>query len=132
MELARSVASFPVSELDSALIDYDVRRRGPMRTRTALGPALLDVFTGNEPDMRMLRQGLFNYWRSSSRARERSLALLATHETRSSRMLMEYASVFLHGLLGWKGAGMPRGEIPLALRNLAHRSLAYVRTVPSS
>ncbi|HEY8429021.1 MAG TPA: NAD(P)/FAD-dependent oxidoreductase, partial [Sandaracinaceae bacterium] len=40
-----------------ALARYERERRGPMRARARLGPALVEAFTSSAPEMRLLRHG---------------------------------------------------------------------------
>jgi len=86
-------------DVQQALTRYERGRRGPMRTRATLGPALVEALSSTSPEMELLRRGLFRYWRHSPRGRGASLGLLSTQEARGWVMLREYASVFAHALL---------------------------------
>ena len=86
------------ADVPAVLARYDRSRRGPMRTRVALGPALVDALTGDTPEMRLLRHGLFRYWGRSTRGRGISMGLLSTHRSSMTDMMWEYSNVCLHAL----------------------------------
>ena len=108
--------------IDKALKRYDALRTGPMRSRVALGPALVDAFTGESPEEKLLRYGLFRYWRRSSRGRARSMSLLATHDQSMRRMSAEYASVVAHSVTGIPRGVVPVMQVPQALAGLVKRT----------
>jgi len=86
-------------DIQQALARYQRGRRGPMRTRATLGPALVEALSSHAPEMELLRRGLFRYWSKSSRGRGASLGLLSTQEARGWVMLREYAAVCMHAVL---------------------------------
>lgn len=108
----------------AALERYAARRMGPMRTRAALGPALVDALEGDGADLRLLRAGLFRTWERSPAGRSASLALLSTHEPRPLVMAREYARVCLHALRAVGDGAVKKRELPAALFGLARRSAA--------
>jgi 2-polyprenyl-6-methoxyphenol hydroxylase-like FAD-dependent oxidoreductase len=85
-------------DIPLALALHTRRRRGPQRTRLALAHALYEVFCGQTPEMRLLRDGMHAYWRHSNKGRSVSIALLSTGERRLRVMLRELAQVILYGL----------------------------------
>lgn len=108
-----------------ALSAYDDSRKRPMRARAALGPALVEALSSQEPGMRLLRHGLFRYWDRSTRGRAASLGLLSTEESRPSVMAREYARVCFHALSGLpRGVLTPRQVVP-AIGMLVQRSATY-------
>lgn len=125
--LARALGpSFAAGEgVPKALVDYEKERRAPMRARMMLGPALVEALTSTSPEMRLLRQGLFRYWARSPRGRRSSIGLLSTHESRSSIVAREYASVCLHAFMGL-GELEPDEMLP-AVTGLVRRSAVQVR-----
>jgi len=127
VDLARSMAGFDGSpaHIADALERYSEGRSGPMRTRVALGPALVDAFTGQSYDMKLLRYGLFQYWNSRVRGRHRSVGLLATHDQSMRTMALEYALVAAHAVGGLRQGIVPVSEMPGALASLAKRTAAH-------
>ncbi len=113
----------------AALDRYEKGRRGPMRARVALGPAMVEALGSNAPEMKLLRHGLFRYWRKSKQGRARSLALLSTHESRVSVMAREYAAVCAHALTGLPAGVVPSAEVLPALVGLARQNVSRVREV---
>lgn len=130
-QLARAVGgAFAGGEgVPAALRRYERERRGPMRARATLGPALVEALTSPSPEMRLLRHGLFHYWATSARGRRSSLGLLSTHESRGSVVAREYASVCLHALRGVRHGAVPPDEIVPAISGLVRRSAERVRSV---
>lgn len=112
------------AHVTEALRRYAAARTGPMRTRAALGPALVDALEGTGADMRLLRAGLFRTWERSAAGRSASLALLSTHEARPSIMAREYARVCLHAIGAVREGAIEKRELPAALLGLARRSAA--------
>ncbi len=113
--------------LDRGLAAYERSRVGPMRTRTALGPALVDALTSRDPDMELLRHGIFRYWERSQRGRSASMGLLSTRESSMAVMAREYAIVCAHALTGIPKGVVPRSALPRAVRGLAKRTTGYLR-----
>lgn len=85
-------------DIARALALHPRRRRCPQRTRLALANALYEVFCGKTPEMRLVRDGMREYWRHSGKARSVSIALVSTSEQRLLVMLRELAWVILCGL----------------------------------
>ena len=77
----------------SALRRYEVRRYRFSDARECLTSALYEVFRESDEAHRLLREGLFRYWRSGPDARAASLALLAGVDSRVGSFLKEFASV---------------------------------------
>ena len=111
-----------------ALARYEEGRRGPMRARVALGPALVEALASEAPEMRLLRHGLFRYWRKSQSGRGRSIGLLSTQEARLSVMAREYAAVCLHALTGLPQGVVGANEVLPALLGLAKRNVSQLRS----
>jgi 2-polyprenyl-6-methoxyphenol hydroxylase-like FAD-dependent oxidoreductase len=111
----------------AALQRYEDGRRGPMFTRAALGPAMVDALVSQTPEMRLLRHGLFRYWDRSPRGRGVSLGLLSTHESRPTVMAREYASVCAHALTGLPHGVITLPEVLPAVMGLARRSSRFLR-----
>ena len=86
----------PATPLTEGLQSYEMARSGPMRTRSALGPAMVEALCSNDPSMRLLRHGLFRYWSGSPRGRGASMGLLSTREDSMVVMAREYAIVCAH------------------------------------
>lgn len=81
------------AQVDAALRRYEVERYRFVRAREILADALYEVFRAAEPGTRALRQGIFDYWHGSERARASSMALLSGAESRLSAFLREYLTV---------------------------------------
>lgn len=111
------------SEVDQALSRYQRIRQGPMATRGALGPAMVEALCDDDPAMQLLRHGLFKYWEQSPRGRSTSMSLLSTQEHRMSVMAREYAIVCANALRGLKDGAVPRDQVVPALIGLAKRTL---------
>ena len=79
--------------VDAALSRYQVERYRFVRAREILADALYEVFRGAEDSTRAIREGIFQYWNQSSRARARSMALLSGHESGLPAFLREYLTV---------------------------------------
>jgi 2-polyprenyl-6-methoxyphenol hydroxylase-like FAD-dependent oxidoreductase len=79
---------------------YTRLRHGAQSTRVALAEALYETFVARTPEMRLLREALLRFWRSSRGGRAASMALLSTHEGRMSVMLLLYARVVARALAG--------------------------------
>ena len=126
--LAQCMSNFDGSSarIAQALERYERERHGPMRTRVALGPALVDAFTGQGYDMKLLRYGLFQYWTRRLSGRHRSVALLATHDQSMKTMALEYALVAAHAMGGLRQGIVPLSEMPGTLASLAKRTASHV------
>ena len=68
--------------LDAALRSHERVRYRAARGREVLAQALYDVFAGATPGSRLLRDGMFRYWRGSERSRRASMALLSGEDDR--------------------------------------------------
>jgi squalene monooxygenase len=97
------------ADIPKALKRYVRLREGPQCTRLVSAKVLYEVFRAQSPEMRLMRQGLFRYWRSP-RGRRATMALLSTEETRRSVMVLEYLHVFRSTLPDWIGSGT-RGDM---------------------
>jgi len=82
-------------DIARALPLYARRRRAPQRTRLVLARALYEVFCGQTPESRLMRDGLREYWSGSGKRCARSMALVSTAEDRLWVMLLELAHVML-------------------------------------
>jgi 2-polyprenyl-6-methoxyphenol hydroxylase-like FAD-dependent oxidoreductase len=85
-------------DIPRALALHTRRRRCPQRTRLALAHALYEVFCGQTPELRLVRDGMRAYWRRSGKGRSVSIALVSTSERRLRVMLRELSKVILYGL----------------------------------
>jgi 2-polyprenyl-6-methoxyphenol hydroxylase-like FAD-dependent oxidoreductase len=94
-----------------ALTLYARRRRGRQRTRLALGQALYEVFCGQTPETRLIREGMRRYWCRSGRGRSVSIALLSSREDRIRVMLSELGRVIACGLGGRISAPVKEGRL---------------------
>ena len=131
--LAEAVArhrddDFPVA----AVTDYYRHRRAPMRARATLGEALVDVFTSESAEARLLRHGLFRYWGQSSRGRGASMGLLSTERLSMAVMAREAAAVSFYALGGLLSGVVGAQEAPVALGQLTSRSFGYLRQALAS
>ncbi|MFT5430502.1 MAG: squalene monooxygenase [Myxococcota bacterium] len=126
VRLAESVGGVK-TPVDVALDRYEKARRGPMRTRMALGPAMVEALCDPSPEMALLRHGLFRYWETSREGRARSMGLLTTRETRISVMAAEYAKVCAHAMAGAATGVVPRSEIASGIAGLVRRSSGYLK-----
>ncbi|MBT9557003.1 MAG: FAD-dependent oxidoreductase [Myxococcales bacterium] len=122
----------PAAPLLAGLKTYETARSGPMRTRAALGPAMVEALCSNEPSMRLLRHGLFRYWTGSPRGRGASMGLLSTREDSMTVMAREYAIVCAHALVGVGTGAVARSEAVPAIRGLARRTAELARGVMPS
>src|SRR6185369_13213774 len=80
-------------DISKALQQYARLREGPQRARMAGAEALYGILKGATPEMRLLRQGLFRYWRQSPRGRAATMALLSTCDDSVSTVVREYLHV---------------------------------------
>ncbi len=120
----------PSQLLTQGLLQYERQRKGPMRTRSALGPAMVEALCSSDPSMQLLRHGLFRYWDRSSRGRGVSMGLLSTREDSMLVMAREYALVCAHALTGLAaplGDAVPRGTGRAAVSGLVRRSAGFLR-----
>jgi squalene monooxygenase len=79
--------------VDAALTRYQRRRYKFARARDVLADALHEVLVAQDDTMRAAREGLFDYWRLSARARAASMALLSGEVSDYSAFLIEYIRV---------------------------------------
>ena len=122
-------------DIPAALRRYAAGREEPQRTRLALAEALYEIFLARTPEMRLLRQAVLRYWKSSPRACAASMALLSTQEGRMSVMAWEYARVVgyaLPGLFALDGGGhlgslgaRSRAAVALSRRTLRYAGAAW-------
>jgi len=126
VRLAEAIGG-PSVPVEVGLRRYERMRRGPMRTRTALGPAMVEALCDPSPDMALLRHGLFRYWERSRTGRGTSMGLLSTRETSMVVMAREYAKVCAHAALGAASGVIPARELPAGLAGLVRRSSGYLR-----
>jgi squalene monooxygenase len=126
VRLAESLGS-PSADLAAGLRRYDQRRKGPMRTRAALGPAMVEALCSTDPSMQLLRHGLFRYWNQSPRGRGVSMGLLSTREDSMIVMAREYALVCAHAATGIATGAVPRRDVVPAVRGLVSRTADLVR-----
>jgi 2-polyprenyl-6-methoxyphenol hydroxylase-like FAD-dependent oxidoreductase len=131
IRLRRALAE-TAGNVPAAARRYARLRGGPQRTRMALAEALYAAFTGQTPEMRLLRRGILRYWKRSRRGRSGSLALLSTHEERMSRLALHYARAVactLAALIRRRGEveGVAWPSQPRALLRLSRATLRYCR-----
>jgi squalene monooxygenase len=130
--LLRQALREKTGNIPRALARYAQLRESPQRTRLAGAELLYDLFRGETPEMRLLRQALFRYWHNSARGRISTMALLSTEESRLSFLVREYIKVCRYGipeLIAWSGRS---GENPHrtrthAVRGLSRALLRFVR-----
>lgn len=118
-------------DIPAALNRYASLREGPERTRLAGAGVVYEVFKGGSPATRLLRQGLFRYWRRSARGRAATVALLSTQEDRRSVLIREYIQVCGHSLPSLIRRGSDRGASQdtrsQAIVGLSRVMLAFLR-----
>lgn len=78
---------------DEAGLAYERRRYRFVRAREVFTEALYEVFRGNDAGSEGLRAGVFEYWRGSREAQERSMGILAGEDSRKRTFVTEYARV---------------------------------------
>jgi 2-polyprenyl-6-methoxyphenol hydroxylase-like FAD-dependent oxidoreductase len=110
----------------AAVAHYDRDRRGPLRARMALADALMEVFTSDSAEARLLRHGLFRYWAQSGRGRSASMGLLSTERSSMAALAREAAAVSYYAVSGLGGV-VEASEAPVALSQLFARSFGYLR-----
>ena len=110
-----------------ALSNYERGRKGPMRARSALGPLLADVLCAQDSGTRLIREGLFRYWRRSPRGRAASLALLSTETSAPLALVREFAAVSLHTLLSVHRGPAHPSELLSTLATLARRNKQLIQ-----
>jgi len=81
---------------DRCLRRYRYEHDRYVPTRQALADSIFEAFRGVDTGARGIRRALFSYWRSGSRQRTRSLALLACAEQRPQIFLAEYLKTAGH------------------------------------
>lgn len=113
--------------MPEALREYERARLGPMRTRSALGPAMVEALVCGSPEMRLLRHGLFKYWKSSMRGRSASMGLLSTRETSMVAMAREYALVCAYAAPALTNGVIPRHELLPAMKGLVRRTGGFLK-----
>ncbi len=103
---------------DRALLAYEKRRYRFVRARELFAQALYDVFRGQDPGTRALREGVFAYWRESERARRASMDILSGDDSSALSFAAEYCRVV--GISGWQtvSTAVRRRELGGAARNL--------------
>jgi hypothetical protein len=135
--LLRDAIRDAACNIPHALTLYARRRRGRQRTRLALGQALYEVFSGQTPEIRLIREGIRGYWCHSGRGRSVSIALLSSSEDRIRVMLGELARVVAYGLGGRisdackEGRLSPASEIrllPGLMRIVLRHAVEVMRT----
>jgi len=88
--LAASVAKRGLG--DDALLAYQRGRNAFVRARETFAHALYEVFRGEEEGARVLRAGVFDYWRDE-RARRASMDILTGEESGMRALVAEYLRV---------------------------------------
>ncbi|MBK7863441.1 MAG: FAD-dependent monooxygenase [Archangiaceae bacterium] len=78
---------------DAALKRYQQRRYRFVRARELFTEALYEVFRAHDPGSESLKEGTFEYWRKSRRAREVSMGILSGEDSRPRTFVAEYARV---------------------------------------
>ncbi len=91
LTLRQAVRSHATEE--EALLAYQRRRYRFVRPREIFTDALYEVFSSAEEGALALRAGVFRYWSSGSRARTKSMAILAGDESGPLTFAAEYARV---------------------------------------
>jgi 2-polyprenyl-6-methoxyphenol hydroxylase-like FAD-dependent oxidoreductase len=114
-------------DIVAALRRY-ARRCGRLElTRRTLAEELREAFLAQTPEALLLRECIFSYWRTSAKARVRSMALLSTVDTSIFSLASQYGTVALQAFrllplwfLERTVADWHRGVI-----RLVHKSLAF-------
>jgi 2-polyprenyl-6-methoxyphenol hydroxylase-like FAD-dependent oxidoreductase len=102
------------AEIPKALKRYARLRQVPQSTRLIGAKVLYDVLRAQSHEMRLLRQGLFQYWQTP-RGRRKTVALLSTHEVRRSVLIREYLQVCKCALPGLLYSCPARGHTVVGL-----------------
>jgi 2-polyprenyl-6-methoxyphenol hydroxylase-like FAD-dependent oxidoreductase len=111
-----------------ALPMYDRLRRAPQRTRLVMARALHETFCAQTPELRLMRDGLREYWLGSTRRRTTSMALLSTADGRLPVMLKELAQVIRCGFGARVSDAWHDGNFSAArMRVLLHLSKRLLR-----
>ena len=101
---------------------YDHTRRKAQRSRRLVASALHDACSRNEPEMRVLRDGLVRYWRKDAPARTATMAILAMTDDRLSSAFWHLVKVIRHGLVEHWARQPPKRRlyrVGLSLRMMA-------------
>jgi 2-polyprenyl-6-methoxyphenol hydroxylase-like FAD-dependent oxidoreductase len=109
--------------LDQALSRYEVRRYRFVRIREILAEELYEAFRAQDAGARAIRTGIMRYWRSSSRGRAATVALLSGDDARLSTFVAEYLRVFRESLQG----GVLKPTADRSLRGRANSLAGLVR-----
>jgi squalene monooxygenase len=101
--------------LDVNLRAHERARYRFARGREVLAQALYDVFAGRTAGARVLREGMFRYWRESERARRASMALLSGEDDRLASFAREYVIVMGHAAAALGEERAPSSVSPSAV-----------------
>lgn len=115
--------------IPAALTIYSALRLKSQRTRFLLADLLYSALSARTPGKRLLCSGMLRYWQSSEKARETSMALLASNETRlrvAAVELLNCASHALPALWSWPANPYSLGERGHALIDLLSDSLRFM------
>jgi hypothetical protein len=95
---------------DAALIRYERERYRYVRAQELLTERLYEVFLGSDEGLRALRDGMLEYWQSTSRARMASMGLLAGETTATSVFAREFLSVVTYAVRARLRSNGPDGR----------------------
>ena len=109
--------------VDAALLRYEVRRYRFVRIREILADELYEAFRAGGAGAHAIRAGIFRYWRTSSRGRAATVALLSGDDARLSTFVAEYLRVISQSIQGVV-AGQVGGA---SLRTRAHSLAGLVK-----
>ncbi len=121
------------TDLDvSAALRRYARRCGRLElTRRTLAEELREAFLAQTPEALLLRECIFSYWRTSDKARVRSMALLSTVDTSIFSLATQYGTVALQAFrllplwfLERTVADWHKGVLRLVYKSLAFRYAA--------
>jgi 2-polyprenyl-6-methoxyphenol hydroxylase-like FAD-dependent oxidoreductase len=104
---------------DDALKAYQRRRYRFVRARELFTEALYEVFRAHDAGSESLKQGTFDYWRKSRRARSVSMGILSGEDSRPRTFMAEYARVMgLSTLSVWRDMLRTRSLLATSLSRL--------------
>lgn len=104
---------------DDALKSYQRRRYRFVRARELFTEALYEVFRAHDAGSESLKEGTFDYWRKSRRAREVSMGILSGEDSRPRTFVAEYTRVMGLSAMGtWKDPRRTRSLLSTSLSRL--------------
>jgi 2-polyprenyl-6-methoxyphenol hydroxylase-like FAD-dependent oxidoreductase len=98
------------AQTDAALMQYERERYRYVRAQELLTERLYEVFLGSDDGLLALRDGMLEYWQSTSRARMASMGLLAGETTATSAFAREFFSVVAYAVRARVRRDGPQGR----------------------